>query len=67
VGQYVVEGPQVLFTELSANGDCDPDLSGQDAHVLQVLGDGFRAEIDGDSLSLWSMGDVGLVYRSSSS
>ena len=34
---------------------------------MGVLGDGFRVEIDGASLSLWSMGDVGLIYRSSSS
>ena len=29
-GQYVVDGPQVLFTELAANGECEPGLAAQD-------------------------------------
>jgi heat shock protein HslJ len=61
-GQYVVRGVEVVMTSMSAEGDCDPDLARQDDHVLTVLGDGFRAEIEGNRLSLWSMGDEGLTY-----
>lgn len=61
-GHYQVEGAQVLFTELSAEGDCPPELVPQDDHVVTVLGDGFRAEVDGQRLTVWSMGDVGLGY-----
>lgn len=62
-GQYTVSGPEVVFTELSAEGECDPDLAEQDDHVVAVLGDGFRVEVDGQRLTLWSAGDEGLVYR----
>ena len=33
--------------ELAAEGDCPPDLQAQDSHVISVLGDGFRASVDG--------------------
>jgi heat shock protein HslJ len=62
-GRYTVSGPQVLLTELSAEGECHPELAEQDSHVVTVLGDGFRVEIDGDRLTLWSMGDQGLSYH----
>lgn len=63
-GSYVIEGPQVVLIELAADGhQCEPDLADQDGHVLTVLGDGFRVEIDGNTLNLWSTGDEGLIYK----
>lgn len=62
-GRYVVTGDEVLLTDLSAGDrECPPELAEQDGHVVQVLGDGFRAEVDGSRLTLSSTGDVGLVY-----
>jgi heat shock protein HslJ len=62
-GQYTINGAEVLMTELAADGhECPPDLADQDAHVLAVLGDGFRAEVAGNTLTLSSQGDEGLVY-----
>lgn len=61
-GHYVVKGAEVLLTDLTAQGDCDPDLTDQDSLVVTVLGDGFRAEIDGDRLTLTSVGGDGLTY-----
>ncbi|MGD2059861.1 MAG: META domain-containing protein, partial [Acidimicrobiia bacterium] len=62
-GQYTITGSEVLFNELSAQGECDSSLAEQDDHVVTVLGDGFRVEIEDQRLTLWSAGDLGLVYR----
>lgn len=64
-GTYVVEGDEILATELAAEGRCPKDPADQDAHVVTALGDGFTMAIDGDQLTLMSMGNLGLVYRSS--
>ncbi|MFZ0014602.1 MAG: META domain-containing protein [Acidimicrobiia bacterium] len=66
-GQYVVNGAEVLLTELAADGnECEPGLSDQDNHVISVLGDGFRVEIEGEMFTAWSVGEEGLVYRADS-
>lgn len=65
-GRYTVSGPEVVFTEFAAEGECDPALTDQDNHVVTVLGDGFRVEIDGQRMTLWSAGDLGLSYRADS-
>lgn len=65
-GQYTISGAEVVLTELAAEGDCDPALADQDSHVVTVLGDGFRVEIDGQRLTVWSAGDVGLSYLADS-
>ncbi len=62
-GHYLVEGAEVRLTDFTANGDCDPDLEPQDDHVVTVLGDGFRAMVEGRTLTVTSMGEMGLVYR----
>lgn len=62
-GEYQIAGAEVLFTTFSAEGDCPPELEQQDNQVVTVLGDGFRPTIDGDVLTLTSMGGDGLVYR----
>ena len=62
-GRYTVTGAEVLFTQFSAEGECDPSLADQDGHVVTVLGDGFRVEIDDQRLTLWSTGAQGLTYH----
>lgn len=62
-GEWVERGDEILFTAMSADGHCPNDLQAQDGHVLQALGDGFTAEIEGRSLTVLNAGDVGLVYR----
>lgn len=62
-GQYTISGAEVVFTEFAAEGECDPSLSEQDAHVVTVLGDGFRAEVDGQRLTLQATGSEGLTYH----
>ncbi len=62
-GTYVLSGDQVNATRLAADGMCSPDLADQDGHVIEVIGDGFTAVIDGDRLQLSSIGEMGLVYR----
>jgi hypothetical protein len=49
---------------LDADGECSQDVVDQDGIVVTVLGDGFRPTIEGDLLTITSMGDQGLVYRS---
>jgi hypothetical protein len=49
--------------EMAAEGECPPDLQAQDDQVISVLGDGFRASVEGQVLSLTSSGGLGLVYR----
>ena len=61
-GQYVVNADQVLFTTFSAIGECPQTLADQDGFVVTVLGDGFRAAIEGSRLTVTSSGNEGLVY-----
>jgi heat shock protein HslJ len=62
-GRYVVNGAEIAFNELSTEGECPADLAGQDAHVIEVLGDGFRAAVDGQVLTLSDANGKGLGYR----
>jgi len=62
-GRYILNGAEVLINELAATGDCPQDLEDQDSLVVTVLGDGFRAMVEGGTLELSSMGDIGLIYR----
>ena len=62
-GRYVVVGAEVTMPELAVEGECPPDLQTQDTQVISVLGDGFRATVDGQMLNLTSSGGLGLVYR----
>jgi heat shock protein HslJ len=61
-GTWVESGDQILFAEFGAEGDCPASLQDQDGHVVTVLGDGFIAEIDGQTLTLTSQGGLGLQY-----
>lgn len=62
-GTWVEADAQIFFPTFSTDGECPTDLAAQDSIVVTVLGDGFRAAIDGDVLTLSSMGGLGLVYR----
>lgn len=62
-GRYEVAGAEVTMPEMAAEGECPPDLQAQDGQVISVLGDGFRASVDGQMLNLTSSGGLGLVYR----
>ncbi|MDF1597641.1 MAG: META domain-containing protein [Acidimicrobiia bacterium] len=63
-GSWLANGAVIVVPELSAEGDCPDDLWKQDSLVVTVVGDEFRAEVEGDQLTLTSMGGDGLVYRS---
>lgn len=61
-GTYRVSGDEVQITALSTGPETCPDeLAAQDTHVLDVLGDGFTAQIDGNRLTV-SHGPSGLGY-----
>jgi heat shock protein HslJ len=63
-GHYLVRGDEILANELGADGECPPGAQGrQDGHVIQVIGDGFRASVDGALLTLVDQDGTGLVYR----
>lgn len=73
-GEWVETGDEVLFTTFGQRADspnvatdgtptCDDGVVAQENHVLSVLGDGFRAEIDGARLTLTSRDGLGLRYR----
>jgi heat shock protein HslJ len=62
-GHYQPRGADVLFTDFSLDGECPDELVSQDSHVVSVLGDGFRARIDGETLTLTARGQQGLLYR----
>lgn len=65
-GEWILrEGNRVVFTTFAADGACAPELVDQDAFVVTVLGDGFRAVVDGDRLRVTSTGELGLEYSAS--
>lgn len=62
-GRWLANGGAIIVPELSADGECPDDLWEQDSLVVTVVGDEFRAAVEGDRLTLTSMGGDGLVYR----
>lgn len=62
-GTWTTSGDVVAVTQMVFEGDCTSGRD-QDAHVAAALGTGFRAERDGDRLTVTSeKGGFGLVYR----
>lgn len=62
-GRYELRADEVLLTDLTADGECPGGLTAQDEHVVEVLGDGFTATVEGPGLVLASTtGGRGLVY-----
>jgi heat shock protein HslJ len=62
-GTYTINGAEVTLTQLAAEGECPDQLQPQDSQVITVLEAGFRAAIDGQTLTLTIAGDEGLVYK----
>ncbi len=62
-GNYEEAGAGIDVPIMSAHGDCTPDLADQDDHIVNVIGDGFDAAIEGGTLTLTIAGGDGLVYR----
>jgi len=73
-GEWIETGDEVLLATFGQRDDspnvaadgtttCSDAVVAQEDHVLSVLGDGFRAEVDGDRLTLTSRDGLGLVYR----
>ncbi|MEX1178473.1 MAG: META domain-containing protein [Nitriliruptor sp.] len=73
-GEWVGTGDEVMLTTFGQRDDspnvaedgttsCDEAVVAQEDQVLSVLGDGFRAEVDGQQLTLTSRDGLGLVYR----
>lgn len=62
-GHYVVNGAELVVTDLAAEGpDCDPDLARQDDMVISVLETPMRVEIVDRRLTLTAPGGDGLAY-----
>lgn len=62
-GRYTEANGEIRFVEFAMDQtDCDPGLAAQDSHVVSVLGDGFRATVEGQRLTLSSTGNIGLGY-----
>ena len=62
-GRWLESGGVIVVPELAAEGECPDELWEQDSLVVTVIGDEFRADIDGATLTLTSMGGDGLAYR----
>lgn len=62
-GSYTLVGDEITFTDWGLEGECDGATAEQDSTVVTVLGDGFRATVDGQQLSLGDDDGLGLVYR----
>lgn len=62
-GSYIIDADTVRLTSFSALGECSGEITAQDGHVVTVLGDGFTAMIDGDTLTVHSVGNEFLVYQ----
>ena len=60
--EYVVQGDEILSTRSSAEGECPEGLVEQDSLVVQALGDGFTAHVEGGSLIIESRGSLQLTY-----
>ncbi|MFC5382139.1 META domain-containing protein [Aquipuribacter nitratireducens] len=65
-GSYVVNGDEVQFGTFAADGKCPDELTTQDSHVVEVLGDGFQAAVEGDRLTVTKASGIGLVYVATS-
>jgi heat shock protein HslJ len=62
-GRWIEANGEILFADFTMDlRGCPPELTGQDDHVVSVLGDGFRAAVDGQRLTLTSTGAEGLGY-----
>lgn len=62
-GTWTEAGGEILFPDFGAEGECtDPALADLDARIVTVLGDGFRVEFDGVTLTVLDADGTGLTY-----
>lgn len=62
-GHYVVNGAEVVMTDLSAEGlECHPDLARQDDHIISVIEGTMRVDVAGNRLTVTAAGGDGLAY-----
>lgn len=65
-GRWTEANGEILFTAFAMDQvECESALAAQDSHVVTVLGDGFRAAVEGRRLTLTGTGNVGLGYLAS--
>ncbi len=62
-GHYVETSTGITTTDMTMAGECPTELSAQDNSVVTVLGDEYRVDIEGATMSLTIAGEEGLVYR----
>jgi heat shock protein HslJ len=60
-GSWIRQTGAIVVTSMSMTGECPADQADQDGFVVAVVGDGFRAQIDGDRLTLTARGST-LLY-----
>jgi len=63
-GRYTVYGDTIQVTEMAADGDCPPELADQDGRVIGVIEGPFTVAIEGNTLTITSSGNQGLVFHS---
>jgi heat shock protein HslJ len=63
-GRYMIYGDTVQVTEMGAHGECPPELSDQDGRVIGVIEGPFTVAIEGNTLTITSSGNQGLVFHS---
>jgi heat shock protein HslJ len=62
-GRWILAVAEVVATDQAMDDRvCPPELQDQDGHVVEVVS-GFSAVVDGDTLTMTSRGDLGLVYQ----
>jgi len=65
-GEWSQRADEIVFSVLSSTGRCGPntgpELRRQDMHVSAVLGEGFIFDLEGQTLTVFSMGGRGLQY-----
>jgi heat shock protein HslJ len=64
-GRYRVRGDEIRANEFGVEDRKCPGgpIRAQDNHVMGVIGDGFRASVDGALLLLGDQDGTGLIYR----
>jgi heat shock protein HslJ len=62
-GRYIVYGDTVQVTEMGAEAECPEALVDQDGRVIGVIEGPFTVAIEGDTLTITSPGNQGLVFR----
>jgi heat shock protein HslJ len=57
-GSWTEGTGQIVVTTMTMYGECAPDRADQDGRVVDVLGDGFGAQVEGDRLTLTAHGST---------